>query len=242
MFYFDRILDKEVLKSDILPDLNHFFTTRESFIKTKDKTNFEKVRKNLEDFKNFFNLDKIVSPEQRHTDNVSLASFERDYYPETDALVLVDKGIGIFLNFADCTPIILYDTKNKAAAIAHGGWRGTAQKISLKTFLFMNKNFNTAASVVKAVIGPCICFKHFETSKEIAEKLAATCKNQDGIILKKEDKFYADLKEINKRQLLEAGIKEIDVTDFCTVCNNDKFFSYRKENKTTNRMSAFICL
>ena len=54
--------------------------------------------------------------------------------------------------------------------------------------------------------------------------------------------IYVDLKGINKRQLEEAGVKEIDVCPYCTVCNNELFFSYRKENATTNRHSAVIKL
>ena len=56
--------------------------------------------------------------------------------------------------------------------------------------------------------------------------------------------IYVDLKGINKRQLIGAGMKSenIDVCNFCTVCNNSLFFSYRKENATTNRHSAVVKL
>ena len=36
MFYFEEIKGKKVLKSSILTGLNHFFTTRESVIKSKE--------------------------------------------------------------------------------------------------------------------------------------------------------------------------------------------------------------
>ena len=51
-----------------------------------------------------------------------------------------------------------------------------------------------------------------------------------------------DLKGINARQLQEVGVEKIDICPYCTSCNNDLFFSYRKENKTTNRHSAVIKL
>ena len=36
MFYFDKINGKTIMKSDILDGVEHFFTTRESVIKSKE--------------------------------------------------------------------------------------------------------------------------------------------------------------------------------------------------------------
>ena len=241
MFYFDNFIGFKVLKSDLLSEINHFFTTRNFVLKTKEKENYEISLKNREILKKEFKLKTIITPHQRHTCNIDIATLSKDEYQETDALVLKDKNIGIFLNFADCTPIILYDKLNKIGAIAHAGWRGTEQKISQKTALKLINEFSSSPKNIIALIGPSICFDCFETSEEIAKKVSSTI-SKEGFIKKKNDKFYADLKGINREQLFEIGVENVDVTSFCTCCNNDKFFSYRKENKTTNRMSAFICL
>ena len=66
--------------------------------------------------------------------------------------------------------------------------------------------------------------------------------DKEGLFEKRNEEFFVDLKEINKRQLLEAGVKDIDVCPYCTVCDNDLFFSYRRENGTTNRHSAILRL
>ena len=102
----------------------------------------------------------------------------------------------------------------------------------------MKNNFNTNPKDITAVIGPAISFKNFETSKEIVNKLKATIKNPEGLF----NDNHADLKGINARQLMETGVEKIDICPYCTVDDNDKFFSYRKENKTKNRHSAFIKL
>lgn len=234
MFYFDKVLDKTVLKSDKMP-VKHFFTTRELILKTKD--DIELSLKNREELKKEFNLKYLVHPHQRHTQNIEIVEPNKEY-EETDALILKTKDTGIFLNFADCTPVILYDRVQNVAAISHAGWRGTVQKIAPKTVLKMNSN----PKDIIALVGPCICFNCFETSEEIMNSLIDTVSDKKGCYKAMDGKFYADLKEINKRQLLEIGVSDIDVTEYCTFCDNDKFFSYRKENKTTNRMSAFICL
>ena len=51
---------------------------------------------------------------------------------------------------------------------------------------------------------------------------------------------FADLKGINKMQLNDVGVNNVDICPYCTVLDNNKFFSYRKENKTQKRHSALI--
>lgn len=48
---------------------------------------------------------------------------------DTDALITNLKNVPLTLFFADCTPIIIYDPKNNAIGVAHGGWRGTVAKL-----------------------------------------------------------------------------------------------------------------
>jgi len=102
----------------------------------------------------------------------------------------------------------------------------------------MCKELNSDVKDIIALIGPCISFEHFETSSEAIFELSKTIQNQKNVFRGN----FADLKEINKRQLEEIGIKRIDVCPYCTINDNDKFFSYRFENKTTNRHSALIKL
>ena len=229
MFNVKQINGKNVYFSDKLFGLEHFFTTRDLIVK-----------ENIEEISKYLNVlpQNLLRPNQTHSANIAVAEEERKEYLETDALILKDKNLAIYLNFADCTPVILFDSKNNVASIAHAGWRGTAQKIASKTVLKMQKLFNSNPSDIIACIGPCISFSCFETSEEAINKLKQTVKNQDGLFKNN----YADLKGINKRQLEEIGVKEIDVCPFCTVLDNDKFFSYRKENATPLRHSAVIKL
>ena len=55
-------------------------------------------------------------------------------------------------------------------------------------------------------------------------------------------KIYVDLKNINKKQLVELGITKVDICPYCTCCNNEYFYSYRKENRTNLRHSAVLKL
>ena len=227
MFKIKKIENKSVYYSDILP-VEHFFTTREL-----------EIKENIELVSNYLSIkpENLIKPQQVHGDNIEIVD-KRNEYSSCDSLILNQPNKAIYLNFADCTPIILYDEKNNIAAIAHAGWRGTALKIGAKTVLKMNKLFNTNPSDIVAIIGPCISFTEFETSHEAIEQLSATVKNEENLF----NGNFANLKEINKRQLVEIGVLKFDICPFCTVLDNDKFFSYRKENKTTHRHSALIKL
>ncbi len=244
MFYFDEINGKKVVKSSLLEGLNHFFTTRESIIKTKEPDFKAIVCENKKDICKFLNIDEknLIYPSQTHTSNVDIAKIGINNYPDTDGLILTNKEQAVFLNFADCTPVIIYDSSNNIAAVSHAGWRGTAGKIAVKTVEKMMKEFGSNPKELKCAIGPAISLCCYNVGKDVYEKLMDTVKLQDGLFEIRKGEIFVDLKTINKRQLEEIGVKDIDVCPYCTVCNNDLFFSYRKENATTNRHSAVIKL
>lgn len=223
MFKIKKIQDKTVYYSDILP-IEHFFTTREL-----------EIDKNINLISNYLSIEpqNLIKPVQIHKDNIEFID-NRTSYPDCDALILNQKNKAIYLNFADCTPIILYDKKQNIAAIVHAGWRGTALKIAPKTVSKMQSNPKN----IIAIIGACISFSQFETSNEAILQLKTSIKNHEGLF----NNNYADLKGINQKQLEEIGVENFDICPFCTVLDNDKFFSYRKENKTASRHSALAML
>ena len=140
MFYFEFIKNKKVMKSSVLKGLEHFFTTRESIIKTKEYSYEQLAYDNRKDFCEYYHINRIISPKQTHSSNVCIVSDNVFEYPETDGLVLTKQG-ALALNFADCTPLIFFD--DKIAAVSHAGWRGTAAKIAQKTIDIMVNELNS---------------------------------------------------------------------------------------------------
>lgn len=219
MFYFDTLNGKKILRSDLISEVNAFFTTREGF-----------------DFKTL-NVKRILRPNQTHGSNVEIVD-KRENYPECDGLLTQNKDEAICLKFADCTPIIFYDSKLKAAGIAHAGWRGTYQRIAVNTVKIMQNKFGSKEKDIKAVIGPAISVCCYEVGEDVKQKLLSTVKNKTDL----SEGNRVDLKLINACQLKEIGVEQIDICPFCTSCNNDLFFSYRKENGTKDRHYALISL
>ena len=238
MFYFDEINGKRILKSSILDGLNHFFTTRESVIKTKEPEFEKTVEENIRDVCEYLNIkeDNLIHPSQTHTSNIDVARGGVTSYPDTDGLILSNKEQAVFLNFADCTPVIIYDGKKHIAAVSHAGWRETVEK--------MVSEFGSKTDDLKAAIGPAISFCCYNVGEDVYRQLSQTVKDFTGLYEIRQGDIFVDLKNINKTQLVQSGVKEenIDVCPYCTVCNNNLFFSYRKENATTNRHSAVIKL
>lgn len=244
MFYYDFINGKKVLKSDLIKDAEAFFTTRKLCIKSKEDDMQDIVKNNKEVICNYLgvNGENLISPEQTHSANIDIAIKNKHQYPETDGLIITEKDIAIFLNFADCTPIILYDEKQKLGGICHAGWRGTAQKIAAKSVEKLVKNYGSNPKDLIAIIGAAIGFCCYNVGEDVYKKLSETVCDFGGLFEIRQGNIFVDLKNINRRQLEETGVERIDVCPYCTVCNNDNFFSYRKENGTTNRHSAVLKL
>lgn len=243
MYNFKNIAGKSVLYSDLIPELEHFFTTRDLVIRSKEQG--VNVDTNIDLITNYLNIEpeKFISPVQTHSSNVQIVD-GRFEYPDTDALILNDFNHAIYLNFADCVPIIMFDKKNNIGAICHAGWRGTVANISSKTILKMIEVFHSVPKDIFALIGPAISKCCFTVGEDVAEQIKNSVNNLNNLIVENDGLIYADLKLTNYQQMIEIGIPKsnIDICPYCTVCNNDLFFSYRKENATTSRHSAVIKL
>ena len=244
MFYLEKLNNKTVMQTDILDGLTHFFTTRECPIKSKEEGMLEIVESNRKMFCEELNIkpENLIYPEQRHTDSIDIAQIGKTFYPEADALILTNYEQAVFLNFADCTPLVAFDSKQNIAAVIHAGWKGTVGRIGTKTILKMVEEFNCNIEDIKVAIGPCISVCCYEVKEDVFNMSMVSVENNKGLYEIKDGKIYVDLKEINKRQLEEIGVKNIDICQYCTSCNNDLFYSYRKEGQTTNRHSVIVKL
>ena len=211
MFYFEDFHGTKILKSDFLKEITAFFSTRELPDLTK------------------LGADRILSPVQTHSDNVEFVD-KRNEYPNTDGLNLTNSNDAVYLRFADCTPLIFYDTVQNIAAVSHAGWRGTAQKIGVKTI----EKMQSYPKDIIALIGPAISMCCYEVSEEVRDTLLATVNETEGLFINRN----VDLKRINAQQLKEIGVRQIDICPYCTSCDNDLFYSYRKENGTDKRHIA----
>ncbi|MDY5213109.1 peptidoglycan editing factor PgeF [Intestinibacter sp.] len=204
--------------------------------------------KNLDDinnvFKDVFTLKNLSKNKQIHSNIVNKVDKDNiGQIIDGDAIITNEKNVPLLILTADCVPVVLVDTINKAVGLAHAGWRGTYGKICAETLQSMKENYNTKPEDVVAIIGPSIGKCCYEVSYDLVEKFSALLSNADEKIYEiRDDKYYLDLWEINTQILKEFGVLKSNIINMniCTSCNCDRFFSYRKHDKTPKRIGTFI--
>lgn len=224
----------------------HCFTTRYGGVSTGTQESLnlahgrgdsmENVQKNIHILAEAlgFDADKLVLTLQTHSDIVRVVTAadhttlcHRDY-PQCDALVTNDPGTALMVFTADCTPLLFWDSVTGAVGAAHAGWRGTAQAIGPKTVEAMVKHFGCDPKNIHAAIGPNIGACHFETDADVPDAMRQAFGGEvDAYITKMGEKYYLDLKAINALVLRRAGVAHIEISDACTMCQPDRFWSHR---------------
>ena len=216
----------------------------------------ENVIRNHEIFANVIGVNpkNIVTGNQTHTTNVKVVTKDdcgkgiyRDRnYTDIDGLITNEKGIVLATYYADCVPLLIVDTKNKAIGLSHSGWRGTVGKIGKVTIEKMGELYGTKPEDIVACIGPSICQKCYEISEEVAVQFKeAFPDNIKEILIDKGNvKYQLDLWECNRINFKEAGVlpENIKVTDICTCHNTDVLFSHRGHNGKRGNLGAFLSI
>ena len=153
-----------------------------------------------------------------------------------DAAVTNIRGLILTIQVADCQSVLLYDPTKEVVANIHSGWRGSIQNIIRRTVKVMEKVFNCCPSDIKAGVGPSLgpcCGEFVNYKKEIPQSM-----------WKYKDKGYNfNFWNISRDQLVDTGVlpENIKISNICTSCNGDTFFSYRSQ-KTTGRFATVIGL
>lgn len=266
---FDIVSKENGLKYLTIPSfeatgiVKHCFTTRvggvsqgvyASLNTSLDKEDPEEnVRKNLEIVCSAIGIDytRLVLTDQTHGDVIRVVT-EADVgkgitvpsdITNTDGLMTNIPGIPLITFYADCVPLFFLDKKKKAIAVTHSGWKGTVQKIGAKTIKQMAEVYGTKPEDCLVGIGPSIELDCFEVGPEVAEEFRNKFEYWPEFIKPYgSEKHKIDLWKVNKLMLMEAGVPEenITISGYCTKCNEDLFFSYRRDKGRTGSLSAIM--
>jgi hypothetical protein len=187
--------------------------------------------------------------------------------PCGDALLTRTRHVVLVVETADCVPILLADTRRRAIAAIHAGWRGTLRRIAEKTLGRMRMEFGTRPADIMAVLGPSIARCCYEVGPEIAKEFHSQFAEArqwfdgpfDALAFGGNDpnwlpwltmmppghpapspRVHFDLVAANRATLEYAGVPRGSIfsSDYCTACRTDLFFSYRREHGTGRLMSA----
>jgi purine-nucleoside/S-methyl-5'-thioadenosine phosphorylase / adenosine deaminase len=273
-----QILELAPLKK--LPWLVHGFSTRTGGVSTlnsservlnlgfTDWDQRETVLKNRNAFQSAIGAadSPVVLLKQFHS-AVALFFAEPPAEPHKgDALFTNSRAILLGVQTADCVPILLVDTKKRAVAAIHAGWRGSLSRIAQKTVGEMRRHFGSKPSDILAAFGPAIggcCYEvGTELVTEFTSQFADAAEYFDELRTGEEPNplqwlnmmppghqpppknVRLDLRKANRSQLLAAGLADKNIFDsnLCTACHTDLFFSYRKQGANSGRLLSAIGL
>jgi YfiH family protein len=190
----------------------------------------------------------FIVANQTHSSNIEVIQeaknkgweSSQDAIKNCDALITNSPHLVLTILTADCVPILLYDPNTQTIAIIHAGWKGTDKQITSKTIKKMQEIFHSKPEDIVASIAPSIgkcCY-------EVGEDVGKYFKKYPQSYKRKANKYMLDLPYLNQKQLIEAGVKStnIELSNICTSCEVERFFSYRKEKGCSGRFMSMIAL
>mgnify|MGYP003393223383 FL=1 len=201
-----------------------------------DEDSAENIHENRRRFLNVFDGEfRLATAWQVHGDQVKTVRNDDDVADSDtkfDGLVSNLHGVLAGVKTADCVPVLIGDTKTKAFAAVHAGWRGTVQSIVVRAIETTQKEFGSEPKDMIAAIGPCASGVNYEIGQEVIdafEKAFSTCGKY--FTPTRENHALIDLPLANKDQLISCGVPldSIYIAPFCTIARTDLFFSYRVE-------------
>ena len=225
----------------------------------------QEFKKTMQDYENLckaINVDykNVVKTNQEHTDNIAIATkkINQDFpdinleeYNRTDGIITQKENLVLSTTNADCILLLFFDPVTKTIANTHSGWKGTLQRISVKTVQKMVNEFGCKPENIICCICPSIRKCHFEVDKDVKDlfeeefKDLNIGKNTD-IMEKQKDKekWNIDTVLINKIILEKAGLKTENIIDsgLCSVCNKDLIHSFRVEKQGYGLNTVLISL
>ncbi len=179
---------------------------------------------------------------QTHSTHVHIwTSSDSSSIENCDGIITQLSKVTLSVVTADCVPIIFYDPVQKVIGISHQGWKGTLHKLPQKMIQKM-KELGSSISNIRVAIGPAINQCCYEVNADLADQFNSAFGK--GTSSQQKDKLYLNLLRINYNQLRLTGVKSghIDYFPFCTSCNKNKFWSYRRDHGIKGEMESFIKL
>lgn len=175
-------------------------------------------------------------------------------FQATDGLLTNVPGVLLTSFYADCVPLYFYDPLHSVVGLAHAGWKGTVAEIAAAMVDRMEQEYGSRPEDIQAAIGPSIGECCYEVDDYVMDHVRRLEAGLNPLMMvegapdlyrssdKDSSKSMLNLKEMNQRIMIKAGIlpTHIECTSWCTSCNSDLFFSYRKENGVTGRMTSWI--
>lgn len=195
---------------------------------------------------------KICFTRQIHKNEVRVVTDEdrralfTPFKYEADGIVTNVRGLPLMCFTADCVPVLLCDPDAGVAGAIHCGWRSTVADI-LGVAVDKMTQLGASATNLRAAIGPAIDICCYDTDGEVPRAIDGLLGADAGgayFAVGDTGKYMVDLKQTNRLRLLQLGLRDenISVSDECTCCNNDRYWSHRYTNGARGSQGALIVI
>jgi hypothetical protein len=168
---------------------------------------------------------------------------------EADYLFTDRPGVTVGVITADCVPLLLADATRPAVAAAHAGWRGLVAGViaaAVRSLVGLGSRPQDLVAGLGPCIGPCC----FEVGEEVATAFADAFGGDRDIVLPAGvgptplPKPHVDLWRAARAALMKAGVDASRIADppGCTMCQPERFYSYRRDGARIGQQLAYIGL
>lgn len=164
--------------------------------------------------------------------------------PQKADIIFTDRPeVTLYMRFADCVPILLYDSQKGVIGLAHAGWLGTVRGASSAAVRAMTESYGSKPSDILAAIGPSIGPDHYEVGPDVVAQVEQAFGSETRQLVEaRNGSTYLDLWAANRHQLEISGVEQVEVAGLCTACHLDDWFSHRAEQGKTGRFGALMAL
>jgi YfiH family protein len=182
---------------------------------------------------------------QSHSSTVVFADSPRAGQDRVRADILIsdNPGVTLFMRFADCVPVFLFDPVRRVVGLVHAGWLGTVRKAASVAVRAMCERYGSQPANIRAGIGPSICREHYPVGPEVvAQVQQAFGPAADEHLHPADGAMQFDLWSANKHLLETEGVESVEVSAICTAAHPEDWYSHRGEQGRTGRFGALLAL
>lgn len=181
-----------------------------------------------------------------HSADVVCADAPRDlsHLPKKADVILTDQPtVTLFMRFADCVPVLLFDPHRRVIGLAHAGWLGTVRKVVSAAVRMMNTRYRSNPLDIQAAIGPSIAAHHYPVGEEVVHQVQQSFgMDAPALLPGSNGAVQFDLWAANRLILEQSGVQQIEISGLCTACHMQDWYSHRGENGKTGRFGVLLAL
>jgi YfiH family protein len=191
-------------------------------------------------------LETVFDVWQVHGNEILVTNEPRPFdlpHPPADGIITNNPDVTLMMRFADCVPMLLFDPTQRVVGLVHAGWQGTVKKVIGNAIQTLISQFNCHPMNIYVGIGPSICCQHYPVGPTVINSVREVFAGNIDLVLKPlSEQMHFDLWAANAITIKEYGISNLEIAGLCTICDQDRWYSHRRDKGKTGRFGAIIGL